>query len=160
MDDFFNYLDIENLGTGELNSKLDVDTSKTNLKLETKQSNEVKLNGKPDLIGVKEQPDNITETAATLEISLKSSAELLKQLSSTGHIEHLHLLEKQMRESMQFIERLKSASNTPKLQAFEHADLNNTHCESTNKLRTINSMPSNLRDLGKFVFFFLYNYVN
>ena len=130
-----------------------MDASKTNQnqKPDTKQSTEAKLNGKSDPNGVKEQPDNITETAATLEISLKSSAELLKQLSSTGHIEHLHLLEKQMRESMQFIERLKSASNTPKLNTFEHTDLPNPHGElnHNNKLRTINSMPSNLRELGK-----------
>jgi hypothetical protein len=57
-----------------------------------------------------------------------------------------------MKESMQFIERLKSASNTPKLQTLEYPDLNSTHCESTNKLRTINSMPSNLRELGKLIF--------
>jgi len=82
------------------------------------------------------QPDNITETAATLEISLKSSAELLKQLSSTGHMEHLHLLEKQMKESMQHIERLKSANNNPPIS------------QTNNKMRCVNSVPSNLKELN------------
>ena len=45
--------------------------------------------------------DNLSETKATLEISLKNSAELLKQLSSIGQIEQMHQLETQMRESMQ-----------------------------------------------------------
>ncbi len=88
-----------------------------------------------------QQPDNITETAATLEISLKSSAELLKQLSSTGHMEHLHLLEKQMKESMQHIERLKSANNNP---AAATTSNNNNNI----KMRCANSVPSNLKELN------------
>jgi hypothetical protein len=61
--------------------------------------------------------------------------------------EHLHLLEEQMKRSIKLFERLKSASNTPKpnQHSFEHDNV-----EIINKLRTINSMPSNLRELGWF----------
>ena len=111
-------------------------------KNDSKQNGHTKPSQKSD---IKEHPDNITQTPASLEIQLKSSAELLKQLSSTGHIEHLHLLEEQMKRSMQVIERLKSASNTPKpnQHSFEQDNV-----DTINKLRTINSMPSNLRELG------------
>lgn len=49
-------------------------------------------------------PQNL---AATLEMSLKNSTEILKQLSSVNNIEDLDKLERQMKESMQLVEKLK-----------------------------------------------------
>lgn len=107
---------------------------------------------------MKENYKDLSQTALNLEMSLKSSAELLKQLSSAGHIEHLHKLEKQMQQSMQLIEKLKLASSKQQLNQEtankiekEHSvsDLNDSnYLNLNNKLRVVNSMPSNLRDLG------------
>ncbi|RNA01158.1 MKL myocardin 2 isoform X1 [Brachionus plicatilis] len=84
---------------------------------------------------------DVSQTALTLEQSLKNSAELLKQLSSAGQLDHLHKLEKQMQQSMQLIEKLKLASKQSGSQSTEAISQNNP-------LRLVNSMPSNLRDLG------------
>lgn len=92
--------------------------------------------------------------AATLEVSLKNSAEILKQLSSAGQIEHLHQLEQQMKQSMQLIEKLKSLNNMQR-----HTDFP-VYTESLriatplnqNKLRSISSMPSNLKEMGINIF--------
>lgn len=90
--------------------------------------------------------ENLTQTKATLEMSLKSSAELLKQLSLVGNIEDLHKLEQKMQESMHLIEKLKSASKQQQdnNQPHEHSpplETNQQQDASTNKLRLINSMP-------------------
>lgn len=85
---------------------------------------------------------DVSETALTLEQSLKNSAELLKQLSSAGQLDHLHKLEKQMQQSMQLIEKLKLASKQSGSQSTEAIS-------QANPLRVVNSMPSNLRDLGQ-----------
>jgi hypothetical protein len=56
-------------------------------------------------------------------------------------MEHLHLLEKQMKESMQHIERLKSANNNPTTTT---TPSNNNNI----KMRCANSVPSNLKELN------------
>jgi hypothetical protein len=90
--------------------------------------------------------ENLTQTKATLEMSLKSSAELLKQLSLVGNIEDLHKLEQKMQESMHLIEKLKTASKQQQdnNQPHEHSpplETNQQQDASINKLRLINSMP-------------------
>lgn len=114
------------------------------------------------------EENNLTKTAATLEMSLKNSAEILKQLSSVGNIEDLHKLERQMQESMQLIEKLKSTATAASRQKqqrqhqtqqmhMQHSPPppsmhNNTSSGSfTNgnavaavKLRLINSMPASM----------------
>jgi hypothetical protein len=56
------------------------------------------------------QTGNLSETTANLELSLKNSAEILRNLSFAGKIENLQQLELQMQQSMQLVEKLKSAS--------------------------------------------------
>ena len=117
---------------------------------------------------------NLNETTANLEMSLKNSAELLKQISSIGKMEHLQQLEQQMKQSMQLIEKLKSASQnsvsvvsvSPQPPLNHSVDILNNqvgvNSNSTSmmtpssvksdeisslKLRTINSMPCNLKEL-------------
>ena len=107
--------------------------------------------------------DNLSETKATLEISLKNSAELLKQLSSIGQIEQMHQLETQMRESMQLIEKLKSASGSQQMEQQQLVNSPTTTTTTTavaaassffqtintypNKLKTVTSIPSDLKQL-------------
>jgi len=153
------------------------------LKLDTFKSKEAFLqhekNKELKILADEQQPteNNLTETAANLEMSLKNSAELLKQISSIGKMEHLQQLEQQMHQSMQLIEKLKSASQnsitsqplpppipspSPLLAHNNHInDLNrsmansseeNLHKQKSNndgtiKLRSINSMPANLKEL-------------
>lgn len=138
LDDFFNFLDIENLGA----SPAATETAKD------KQSQSV--NNEPS--SEKPNGDNLSETKATLEISLKNSAELLKQLSSIGQIEHMHQLENQMKESMQLIEKLKSASSQQENGA-ESLEFNSNvshqgiqkHLTSPSFFETINNYPNKLR---------------
>ena len=101
--------------------------------------------------------ENLTTTAATLEMSLKNSAEILKQLSSVGNIEDLHKLERQMQESMQLIEKLKSASRQKQQLQHNHSDhqmhqysppINQNNCSGT-KLRPVNSMPAAMNLVGQ-----------
>ena len=171
LDDFFNFLDIENLGASNTES---TKTKTSNLVDNANSINNNNINvigsGQTESINKLEpqnKSDNLCETAATLEMSLKNSAELLKQLSSIGQIEHLHQLENQMKESMQLIEKLKHASNkqqTNSIQQHEytthethlfHHNHSSTHNFQANsggssKLRPISSMPSNLTLLRKF----------
>lgn len=108
--------------------------------------------------GVKTSAADAAKATADLEQSLKSSAEILRNLSFAGKKEDLQKLEQQMQESMQLIEMLKSASNKPPPQQVKNTkstkqSSNNSSAKSTttksaNKLRPINSMPSNLKDLG------------
>ena len=95
--------------------------------------------------------ENLSETAATLEMSLKNSAELLKRLSSVGQMDQLQQLERTMKESMQLIERLKSASSRQQTPTCNQQvnQAQNSNQEFPTRLRMLNSMPSNLRDLGK-----------
>jgi len=158
------------------------------LKLDTFKSKEAFLkhekNKELKNCAVEPVENNLTETAANHEMSLKNSAELLKQISSIGKMEHLQQLEQQMQQSMQLIEKLKSASQNsissqtpppapppPLLLSSQKFvvlnnrinDLNRTMTNSseenlskqksndgsqgTFKLRSINSMPSNLKEL-------------
>jgi hypothetical protein len=164
------------------------------LKLDTFKSKEAFLQHEKNkelkiTLGDEQQPteNNLTETAANLEMSLKNSAELLKQISSIGKMEHLQQLEQQMHQSMQLIEKLKSASQnsitsqplppppppspSPLLvqqttsnnhindlnRAMTNSSEENLHKQKSNnklqqqhgtiKLRSINSMPANLKEL-------------
>jgi len=85
-------------------------------------------------------PQNL---AATLEMSLKNSTEILKQLSSVNNIEDLDKLERQMKESMQLVEKLKMQQQQQQQQHHQNSPpLSNDN--STNKLRLINSLPSDM----------------
>lgn len=98
----------------------------------------------------------LSQTALTLEQSLKNSAELLKQLSSAGQLDHLHKLEKQMQQSMQLIEKLKLASQQSSSQMNQEQDvLANSR---TSELRLVNSLPSNLKDFAPSSFLDKFNF--
>ena len=84
-------------------------------------------------------PQNL---AATLEMSLKNSTEILKQLSSVNNIEDLDKLERQMKESMQLVEKLKMQQQQQQQHHQNSPPLSNDN--STNKLRLINSLPSDM----------------
>ncbi len=158
LDDFFTYLDIENLGNNSstvtasnANTNASVANGQQLIKIEAKSNSEV--------VGAVSEADNLSETKATLEMSLKNSAELLKQLSSIGQIEHMHQLENQMKESMQLIEKLKSASSSNNMQqsgvkgeAQEAIARNSSFFETINnypnKLKTVTSIPSNLKSIA------------
>lgn len=157
LDDFFNFLDVKNLGndsiipantnpTAKPAKTLSKQPDKATTKLESNQpielGNEILANCTND--------DNLSATKATLEISLKNSAELLKQLSSIGQIDYMHQLESQMKESMQLIEQLKSASNSHQVVKEDNTAGGNffeTINNYPNKLRTVTSIPSDLRQL-------------
>lgn len=138
LDDFFNFLDIETLGADK---KAEASKDQAQVKLEPSAS---------------KNTDNLSETKATLEMSLKNSAELLKQLSSIGQIEQMHQLESQMRESMQLIEKLKSASGnnncSQQLVQPSTCEVGNNFFQTINtypnKLKTVTSIPSDLKQLG------------
>lgn len=98
----------------------------------------------------------LSQTALTLEQSLKNSAELLKQLSSAGQLDHLHKLEKQMQQSMQLIEKLKLASQQSNSLMNQEQDVRTN--DQTNGLRLVNSLPSNLRDFGQSSFLEKFNF--
>lgn len=208
LDQFFESLNVEELGSTkasdsdahtEIKSKIDncpqesqisqieskqIEYISAQLKLDTfkskeaflkhEKNKELKNNSK-----VEPNENNLTETAANLEMSLKNSAELLKQISSIGKMEHLQQLEQQMQQSMQLIEKLKSASQNsistptpppppplpPQLPAQNNhisefgrtmtnsseenlsKQKSNDGQQGTFKLRSINSMPSNLKEL-------------
>lgn len=141
LDDFFNFLDIETLGADKKAEASKDQNSEHQVKLETSAS---------------KNTDNLSETKATLEMSLKNSAELLKQLSSIGQIEQMHQLESQMRESMQLIEKLKSASGNnncgQQLMQPNACEVGNNFFQTINsypnKLKTVTSIPSDLKQLG------------
>jgi hypothetical protein len=187
LDHFFESLNVEELGSSkacsaEINDNLNnsaseqqnkIDLISTQLKLDTFKSKEALAlahnnynNNCNSNEANNEESKQLTETAANLEMSLKNSAELLKQISSIGQMEHLQQLEQQMQQSMQLIEKLKSASNQTlapepekKLTPQEYLALNGHHhhhnhhhnlnnlntmsVEKTaeSKLRLINSMP-------------------
>ncbi len=156
LDDFFTFLDIENLGNSTSSIASTVTTS--NLKAEPlvngHQTIKVDVKNNGEIAG---KGDNLSETKATLEMSLKNSAELLKQLSSIGQIEQMHQLENQMKESMQLIEKLKSASSSNSLQQSsvkdEAKESKNSSFFDTinsypNKLKTVTSIPSNLKSIA------------
>lgn len=167
LDDFFNFLDIENLGTNNESKSGKKDSkNKTLAKKEMSSENELSslsnnLNQMQKHISSgleNKNPDNLSETKATLEMSLKNSAELLKQLSSIGQIEHMHQLENQMKESMQLIEKLKSASSSQ--QIINPVEMT-SECKTPgpgnffetinnypNKLKTVTSIPSDLKKIG------------
>ena len=85
-----------------ISAQLKLDTFKSKEAfLKHEKNKELKNNSK-----VEPNENNLTETAANLEMSLKNSAELLKQISSIGKMEHLQQLEQQMQQSMQLIEKL------------------------------------------------------
>lgn len=86
-------------------------------------------------------PQNL---AATLEMSLKNSTEILKQLSSVNNIEDLDKLERQMKESMQLVEKLKMQQQQQQQHHQNSPPLSNDNDNSTNKLRLINSLPSDM----------------
>ena len=103
---------------------------------------------------------NVSETAANLEMSLKNSAEILRNLSVAGEPENLHKLEQVMQQSMQLIEKLKNASKQQQLSGGQQQQpqqkIKQKQSESKmsrGKIRSINSMPSSLKDMGKNIIF-------
>lgn len=153
LDEFFEFLNVENMGSAntggreskEKIGKHEIETLSTQLQLDTFKTN---LKHQQDKL-VHENEKDLSQTALTLEMSLKNSAELLKQLSSAGHVEHLHKLEQQMQQSMQLIEKLKLASSKQQQKQIQPEQRNVLNSNlNNNKIRIINSVPSNLDNLG------------